>query len=144
MPCLGSTSADVDCDDSFDFPRTVEAIGPFEDVFVGAVVAGDKEEGGVSGEVGENVRGGSGFCECCGFGDDHEFCLDGVDGRGAGIVDVVCAFSCLTVKTVRGSKGKWRDTAPHHVGQHLHSGKSRTFLSPQSEINGRDCKGTCQ
>lgn len=40
---------------------------------------------------------GSGFGEYCGLGDDEVVSLNGVDGGGARIVNVVCTFSCLTV-----------------------------------------------
>jgi len=39
---------------------------------------------------------GGSFGEGCWFGDDKVFSLDGVDGGGTGVVDVVCAFSGLT------------------------------------------------
>jgi len=47
-------------------------------------------------EFREEMGTGCGFGECCWFGYDEEFSLNCVNCGRARIVDVVCAFSCLT------------------------------------------------
>ena len=63
----------------FDFSLSFKVIGPFEDIFVCAVIACYKEEGGGFFESREEMRTGRGFCKCCWFGNNKEFALDGMD-----------------------------------------------------------------
>jgi hypothetical protein len=54
---------------------------------------------------------GGGFREGCWFGDDKVFSLDGVDGGGTRVVDVVCAFSGLTRELELVGDGRYRSAS---------------------------------